>query len=78
MLLQVPFAFDFMIFFIFIWLFVIILIIASTIFWIMMLVDCAKRDFKDKLVWILIILFAGAIGSILYYYIVKKSEDKKK
>jgi membrane protein DedA with SNARE-associated domain len=49
--------------------------IAGTVIWILMLVDCAKRDFpkeNDKLLWILIIVLAGAIGAIVYYFVVKR------
>lgn len=48
--------------------------ILATIFWIFMLVDCAKRNFKkdnDKVVWILILVFTGIIGAIIYYFVVK-------
>ncbi len=46
--------------------------ILGTIFWIWMLVDCAKREFDSKVAWILILVFTGVIGAILYYFIVKK------
>lgn len=51
------------------------LIIWAIIFWILMLIDCAKRKFKgdiDKVVWILIIIFVGIIGAIIYYFVIKK------
>jgi len=44
-------------------------------FWIWMIVDCATRKFKndtDKVVWILVILFASLIGAIIYYFAVKR------
>jgi uncharacterized BrkB/YihY/UPF0761 family membrane protein len=50
----------------------------ASLFWVMMLVDCAKRDFKDKTVWIIIIIFTNFLGAVLYYYIIKKAEDSKK
>ena len=81
MLLQMPlgFSFDFMasIVFIIIILVAIVAILLSA-FWVWMLIDCAKRDFKDKIVWILIIVFTHFLGAILYYYIVKKPEENKK
>jgi len=54
--------------------------------WIIMLVDCAKReneDFPDanpnsKMMWILIIVLAGGIGAIIYYFIVMRKMPKKK
>ncbi len=45
------------------------------VFWILMIVDCAQRKFKqenDKIVWILILIFLSFLGAILYYFIVKR------
>jgi NADH:ubiquinone oxidoreductase subunit 6 (subunit J) len=50
-------------------------IIWSVVFWILMLVDCAKRKFKEpntQIVWVLIIIFTGLIGALIYYFIIKK------
>ena len=58
--------------FLFLWLLVIIFILFSTIFWVMMLIDCVQRDFEDKLIWVLIILLVGSLGAFIYYFIVKK------
>jgi len=58
---------------------IIAIFILAFIFWIFMIVDCAKRKFKndsDKIVWILILVFLGIIGAIVYYFVVKR-EDKK-
>ena len=52
--------------------------IVLIIFWILMLVDCVKRDFKkqdDKIMWILIVVLASWIGGIIYYFMIKR-EDK--
>lgn len=54
--------------------------------WIIMLIDCAKRenaDFPDanpnsKLMWILIIVLAGGIGAIVYYFLVMRKMPKQK
>lgn len=44
-------------------------------FWIWMIADCAKRNFKnnsnEKIVWILVILFAKIIGALIYFFAVK-------
>jgi LPXTG-motif cell wall-anchored protein len=40
--------------------------------WIWSIVDCASKEpdtGNDKLVWILIILFTGIIGSAIYYFV---------
>lgn len=69
-----------------IWILGLLLIIASiaaTVFWILMLIDCAKRTsdvkgkFDDKLVWMLVIILLHGIGALLYYLIVKRASDKK-
>ncbi len=46
------------------------------IFWILMIIDCATRKFKetsDKIVWIIVIVFLQVIGAIIYYFVIKKS-----
>ncbi|MDO8740902.1 MAG: PLDc N-terminal domain-containing protein [Candidatus Woesearchaeota archaeon] len=53
--------------------------ILAFIFWIFMIIDCAKRTFKDeteKIVWILVLVLVGLIGAIIYYFVVK-AKDKK-
>ncbi len=44
-----------------------------TAFWIWMLVDCIRRDFKDKVLWILILVFANLIGAPIYYFAVYRA-----
>lgn len=43
-------------------------------FWALMLVDCLKKDFDDKLVWVLVMIFVPVIGAFLYFFIVKKQK----
>lgn len=48
-------------------------------FWIWMIIDCAKRNFKkdtDKVVWILVIVFLSFLGGAIYYFAVKLGEKK--
>lgn len=61
------------------WIFVIMLIVflAFGIFWLWMLIDCIQRDFKDKVLWIIILLFASFIGAIIYFFVVKKKINRK-
>jgi uncharacterized BrkB/YihY/UPF0761 family membrane protein len=50
------------------------------VFWILMLVDCVKRKFKDgsdKIAWVLVIIFTQIIGAIIYYFIVKVKDKKR-
>ena len=51
------------------------------IFWLWMLVDCLKRDFKrdtDKIVWIIVLIFLHLLGAIVYYFVVKVAEKNIK
>jgi len=50
------------------------------VFWILMLVDCVKRKFKEdseKIIWVLVIVLTGIIGALIYYFIVKVKDKKK-
>jgi len=41
-------------------------------FWIWMLIECATKEpseGNDKLIWILIIVFASTIGALIYYFV---------
>ncbi|MDD5700099.1 MAG: PLDc N-terminal domain-containing protein [Candidatus Nanoarchaeia archaeon] len=52
-----------------------IISILSFVFWIFMLLDSVKRKYKhhdDKIVWILVIVLAGVIGALIYYFAVKR------
>jgi len=65
----------FVLFIIFLWLAMIALAILAFVFWIFMIIDVAKRKFKDeteKIVWILVVVLAGIIGAIIYYFVVKR------
>jgi hypothetical protein len=48
--------------------------ILLTVFWIWMLIDCARRDFEgsEKVVWILVIVLLGALGAAIYYFVGRK------
>ncbi len=53
------------------------LFVFSFIFWLFMLIDCVKRNFKEdseKIVWVLVIIFTGIIGALIYYFVVKKKK----
>jgi hypothetical protein len=41
-------------------------------FWLWMLIDCLQRKFKDKLIWVLVLVFLGPLGALLYFFLVKK------
>ena len=49
-------------------------------FWIWMIIDCAKRKFRnetDKVVWILVIVLLSVLGAAIYYFAVKINDKKK-
>ncbi|MBU1178346.1 PLDc N-terminal domain-containing protein [Patescibacteria group bacterium] len=53
--------------------------IGGIIIWVLMLIDCVKRDFPnkdDKTVWILVVALTSWIGALIYYFIVKRKEDQ--
>lgn len=67
--------------FIFLIFFAVVIGILLVIFWLWMLVDCLKRDFKkdaEKIVWVLVIIFLHILGAIIYYFVVKSDKDIKK
>lgn len=73
------------IFVLFMILFGILLVCLSIAFVIWMLIDCIKRkesDFKDRTLWIILLVLGIFLGysfiiSIVYYFAVKRELDKK-
>ena len=55
------------------------------VFWLWMLIDCLKRPdnmFKfggnnAKLIWILVIIFTGFIGAVIYYFLIKRTSSRQ-
>jgi heme/copper-type cytochrome/quinol oxidase subunit 2 len=53
--------------------------------WLIMLIDCAKRDNQDfpgagentKTMWLLIVILTGGIGAIVYYFMVRRKMPRK-
>lgn len=57
-----------------------LVIILGIIFMVFMIIDCAKRKFKkdyEKVIWIVIMIFVGVIGQVVYYYIHGKKPEKE-
>ncbi|WP_135611294.1 PLDc N-terminal domain-containing protein [Methanococcoides sp. AM1] len=47
------------------------LAIASTIFWLWMLIDCVMNEpsqGNDKLIWVIIIVFTQLLGAVIYFF----------
>ena len=59
----------------------IIICVLLLIFWLWMLVDCLKRDFKkdyEKIVWVIVMIFLHILGAVIYYFVVKANDKKEK
>jgi H+/Cl- antiporter ClcA len=57
---------------IFFGLLLVLAVIAATIFWIWMLVDCVRYESSEgitRVVWVLVILFLPGLGALLYFLI---------
>lgn len=73
------FSLMFLLFIVF-WIVLMLAILAGTALWIWMIIDCARRDFArsdDKVIWILVIVLTGLIGSVIYYFVVKRKDTKE-
>lgn len=46
--------------------------LALTIFTIWMIIDAAKRDFDQKALWIILMVFFNWIPAVIYFFMVKK------
>lgn len=67
----------------FFWIFYCLALIVGLVFfvlWIWMLIDCLSRKEyagdNDKMLWALVIIFAGIIGAGLYYFLVKRKAEE--
>ncbi len=59
-------------------LFIMIILLLTSIFWIWMLVDCAtnpRLQGTEKIVWILIVLFAHVLGAIIYFFVARQKKN---
>lgn len=45
-------------------------------FWIWMLVDAINKPGENKVPWILVLIFAGIVGAILYFFLVYRKRQK--
>ncbi len=49
----------------------------STVFWIMMLVHAAKHNVDNKPMWIILMVFTGIVGALIYYFVEKRKFDQQ-
>lgn len=56
---------------------VFVILIPFLALWIWMLVDCITKCTESKTAWILVLIFAGFIGAILYYILVYRKRKKQ-
>jgi len=48
------------------------LVLGASVLWIFMIIECATKERasgNEKLIWILIIIFTGWIGALIYYFV---------
>ena len=53
--------------------------ILAFLFWLWMIVDCAKRSFKndvEKIVWLVIIVLGSWVGALVYFIVVRSVNKK--
>ena len=56
--------------------FFILLGVASFVFWIVEIIDVARRQFPDpnaKTIWLLVVVFLHGLGAVIYYFAGKPS-----
>lgn len=54
---------------------ILLLAVGLSAHWIWMLVHCLTKEVDNKLIWVLLMIFTGFIGSLLYAFIEKKKYD---
>jgi hypothetical protein len=55
----------------------VILAICVFVFWLLMLVDAIKNSpEKNRLIWVVVIIFTHIIGALVYYFVEKRPKDK--
>jgi hypothetical protein len=52
------------------------IVILLCAFWLWMLIDAIKREFENKVLWIILIILLGFLGAILYFFIVRRKSQK--
>ena len=58
-------------------LFIFALIVLATVFWIMMIVHAARHPINNKGIWIVVMIFTGIVGALIYYFAVKRKFNQQ-
>ena len=53
------------------------LVIWVMVFWVMMIVHATQHDVANKAMWIILMVFTGIVGALVYYFAVKREFDKQ-
>lgn len=56
--------------------FVVVLSLASLVFWIVEIIDAARRQWPDpntKIIWLLVVVLLHGLGALIYYFAGKPS-----
>ena len=48
-----------------------IFMLIGTAFWVWMLVDLIQRDIPNKALWVIVLVFTGVLGAIIYFFAVR-------
>lgn len=54
------------------WVILMLVCLVFGIFWLWMLIDCIKRNFEQKTMWIILLIILSWIGAIAYYFAIKR------
>ncbi|MGO8670038.1 MAG: PLD nuclease N-terminal domain-containing protein [Capsulimonadaceae bacterium] len=60
-------------------LFLVILVIVTSVFWIIELIDICTRQFPDptlKIVWLLVVFFLHFLGALVYHFVGRQMGTK--
>ena len=46
--------------------------LAGTIFWVLMIIHAASKPIENRALWIIVMVFTGPVGALIYYFVVKR------
>jgi hypothetical protein len=54
-----------------------VVLVLFSAFWLWMLIDCIRRDFDDKVVWLMVLVLTTFLGAVIYFFAVKLRAGKR-